>query len=88
MRRLVTFVCVSVALGFAGCGGDDSAVNPNSTPFPSYEPGAAPAYQNGGILGPAGKARNTVDQLDNLQQQQEANTGGGALVPEADPGDY
>jgi hypothetical protein len=86
MRRLLAVSAVVVAFGFGACGDDEPAAQP--TPTVSYAPGAAPAYQQGGLLGPAGDARNTVDQLDQQQQQQEANSGGGALVPEAaDTGD-
>jgi hypothetical protein len=79
MRRWIAASCLVVALGFTSCGDDEPTAQPS--PTVSYRPGEAPAYQKGGILGPAGRARNTVDQLDQQQQQDEANTGGGALVP-------
>ncbi len=78
---ILALACAAAALAFAACGGNDTAASTPS-PAPSYRPGEAPAYQKGGsILGPAGKARNTVDQLDEIQRQQEQNTGGGSLSP-------
>lgn len=56
------------------CGDDPPAATP--TPSPSYAPGGAPAYDGGGILGPAGDARDTVDQLDEMQRERERRTGG------------
>jgi hypothetical protein len=79
MERRLALACLVVALGCGACGDDDPAAQP--TPIVSYAPGAAPAYQQGGILAPAGRARDTVDQLDQQQQQTEAGTGGGALGP-------
>jgi hypothetical protein len=82
MRTILALACAAVALTFAACGGNDTAATTTPTPTVSYRPGEAPAYQKGGpIFGPAGKARNTVDQLDEIQRQQEQNTGGGSLTP-------
>ncbi len=82
MKRSFAIACTAVALAFAGCGGGDETAASTPTPRPSYRPGEAPAYQNGGtILGPGGKARNTVDQLDQIQQQREQDSGGGAYSP-------
>ena len=84
MKRSLALALAAVTLFFGACGGGGDAVapTPTPTPQPSYRPGEAPAYQNGGpILGPGGKARNTVDQLDEIQRQQEQNTGGGAYSP-------
>jgi hypothetical protein len=81
MKRLVALACAAAALALPACGGNDTAAS-TPTPAPSYRPGEAPAYQNGGsILGPGGKARNTVDQLDQIQQQREQDSGGGAYSP-------
>lgn len=87
MKKLIVLAAFGLAASSA-CASGTEAPDALTTPAPSYAPGGAPAYQNGGILGPAGKARDTADQLDQHQQQQEGRTGGGALVPEADPGDF
>lgn len=74
MRKLLALTCVVLGLGLPACGGGDDP-EPMPTPIPTYEPGAAPAYQNdSNILGPAGDARNTVDQLDDLQERTENQT--------------
>lgn len=80
MKRSLALAFAAIAFSFAGCGGEKTVAS-TPTPAPSYRPGEAPAYQGGGILGPAGKARNTVDQLDQQQQQREQDSGGGALTP-------
>ena len=81
MKRIVALACAAVALALAGCGSNEAAA-PTPSPTPSYRPGEAPAYQEPGtILTPGGKARNTVDQLDQIQQDREQQTGGGAYSP-------
>jgi hypothetical protein len=77
MRRVIAGICLLIASLSGACGDDEPEAQP--TPTVSYRPGEAPAYQKGGILGPAGRARDTVDQLDQHQQQTEADTGGGDL---------
>ena len=77
MRRFVAAASLAVAALTASCGNDPPAATP--TPAVSYAPGAAPAYQNGNnILGPAGDARDTVDQLNDMQEGTSNQTGGGA----------
>jgi ABC-type glycerol-3-phosphate transport system substrate-binding protein len=68
MRKLIAACAVFVALASA-CGGGDQAA---STPTP-----AATSPVTGQIMGPAEKARDTVDQLNDLQNRTEQQTGGG-----------
>jgi hypothetical protein len=64
-------VVAAIVLTVPACGGGSHAA-----------PSPAPTAQlRTGILAPAGRARDTVNQLNNLQNQQEQQTGGGNYNP-------
>jgi len=66
MRKL--FVSAAfVAMLFVSCGGDDRAA---TTPAPT-----GTHEITGRIMGPAGDAQDTVDRLNDLQNQQEQDSG-------------
>ena len=68
MKRM--FAAALICAACAACGGGGSS----STPTPA--PTLAPNPQSG-LLKPAGKAQNTVNQLNQQQNQEEQQTGGG-----------
>lgn len=64
IRRVVVASAAVVALALPGCGGEEEA---SPTPTPTTE--------GGGIRGPADKARDTVDELNEQQRERERQTG-------------
>jgi ABC-type glycerol-3-phosphate transport system substrate-binding protein len=66
MRKLLAATAIAAML-FAACGGDDQAA---TTPAPT-----GTHEITGRIMGPAGDAQDTVDKLNDLQEQQERDTG-------------
>ena len=70
MKRVFAFVLVALALSFPACGGGGSSTA-GTTPAPTLV-----AHPKSGLLQPAGKARDTINQLNQLQNQQEQQTGG------------
>jgi hypothetical protein len=65
VKRLLGTLCISVLLTFGGACGHDE---PASTPTP-----AATDPVTGRIMGPAGDAQDTVDRLNQMQEQHEGN---------------
>ena len=70
MKRFVLLVCAVAAIATA-CGGDPAAA-PSPTPVHTVPPG---------VIAPVDKARNTVDQLNQLQNRTEQQTGGSGYAP-------
>jgi hypothetical protein len=71
MKRFVLLACAAATIVTAGCGGDPAAA-PSPTPAHSVPPG---------VIAPVDKARNTVDQLNDLQNRTEQQTGGSGYTP-------
>ena len=71
MKRFVLLACAVAAIATAGCGGDPAAA-PSPTPVHTVPPG---------VIAPVDKARNTVDQLNDLQNRTEQQTGGSDYAP-------
>ncbi len=63
MKRLLACACIATTLGLGACSSD-----PATAPTP--QPG-------GGIMAPADRARDTVDRLNDQQDQMEQQTGRG-----------
>ena len=70
MKRLVMLACAAALVTMTSCGGDPVA---SATPSPSAVPNVP-----SGVIAPVDKARDTVDQLNQLQNRTEQQTGGGA----------
>lgn len=66
MKRLVLLACAAAVLATA-CGGDPAAA-PSPSPTQQH---SVPA----GVIPPVDKARDTVDQLNDLQNQTEQRSG-------------
>jgi len=75
MKRVFAFVLVALALSFSACGGGGSSTAA-TTPAPTLV-----AHPQSGLLKPAGKARDTVNQLNQQQNQEEQQTGGAYTTP-------
>jgi len=71
MKRLFLLACAVVAILTGACGGDPAAA-PSPTPVHTVPPG---------VIAPVDKARNTVDQLNQLQNRTEQQTGGSGYTP-------
>ena len=63
--------CAAVLLTTTSCGGDPAAT---ATPSPQH---SVPP----GVIAPVDKARDTVDQLNQLQNRTEQLTGGSGYAP-------
>ena len=72
MKRILALVCAAACLTFVGsaCGGDSDSTA--STPAPTLVDNPKT-----GILQPADRARDTVNQLNQQQRNTEQQTGGG-----------
>jgi hypothetical protein len=71
MKRLFACACIAATLGFGACGNDPATA---PTPQPAVQETPAPG---GGVIAPADRARNTVDRLNEQQDQMEQQTGSG-----------
>ncbi|MCA1831054.1 MAG: hypothetical protein LC663_06035 [Actinobacteria bacterium] len=69
MKRLLALVLAAIGLSFAACGGGSDSSAPTPAPTLVQHPKTR-------ILQPAGRARDTVNQLNQEQQQEEQQTGG------------
>jgi hypothetical protein len=78
MKRKLVLILAVIAFGAAACGGGKAA-----TPTQAPQEPAANLVNNpkSGILKPADRARDTVNQLNNQQNQQDQQTGSGDYNP-------
>lgn len=72
VKRALIAAAIVLSCAACGGGGSSSAPTPNKTLAPN---------PSSGLLKPAGKAQNTVNQLNQQQNQEQQQTGGSGYTP-------